>query len=163
MPELIYDSPVGRLVVTETEGAITAITWIKGKAETAPPATPLLARAKAALDGYFSGKIKAFDLPLRPEVTPFQGRVLRVLSEIPYGKTRTYGEIAGWLGSAPRAVGGACGANPIPIFIPCHRVIAADGRLGGFSGGVGSDTKERLLALEGVRLDFAAAPSAPKT
>jgi O-6-methylguanine DNA methyltransferase len=88
--------------------------------------------------------------PGGPEGTAFQQRVWRALSAIPFGETRSYGELARELGSAARAVGGACGANPIPIIIPCHRVLAANRRLGGFSGGDGLSSKQQLLAHEGI-------------
>jgi methylated-DNA-[protein]-cysteine S-methyltransferase len=101
---------------------------------------------------YFAGHRKRFELELAPHGTPFQRRVWQALTEIPYGKVASYGEIAHRIGrpGAARAVGQANGANPIPIVIPCHRVIAADGTIGGFSSGLG--LKRRLLDLEHVRL-----------
>jgi len=149
MAHLSFPSPVGELTVTEQDGAIVSLDW-GSKRGGAPNA--LLDQAKAQLDAYFSKKIKAFDLPLRPQVSGFQARVLRVMQEIPYGKTKSYGDLAAWIGSAPRAVGGACGANPIPIIIPCHRVIAKSGDLGGYSGQGGATTKRRLLVHEGADL-----------
>ena len=104
------------------------------------------------IEAYFAGKLKQFDLPLRAEGTPFRKKVWQALREVPYGQTRSYGEIAREVDSAPRAVGGACGANPIPILIPCHRVIGAGGRMTGYSGGEGIETKLALLRLEGYRL-----------
>jgi methylated-DNA-[protein]-cysteine S-methyltransferase len=97
---------------------------------------------------YFAGKRAAFDLPLAPEGTAFQRSVWRQLQEIPYGETISYGELARRVGNpkASRAVGSANGANPVPIVIPCHRVIAGDGTLGGFGGGL--LTKQTLLTLE---------------
>jgi O-6-methylguanine DNA methyltransferase len=105
---------------------------------------------------YGRGELKRFDLPLDLRGTPFQRRVWSALREIPYGATRTYGEVAARIGSpgAARAVGGATGANPLPVIVPCHRLVAADG-LGGFSGGL--HHKRRLLALEGVLLEPARA------
>jgi methylated-DNA-[protein]-cysteine S-methyltransferase len=138
------DSPVGRLLVAEAEEAIVAIGWIAG-AEDEP--TPLLREACRQLAAYFAGRLGAFDLPLKPAGTPFKRRVWAAMQEIPYGETRRYGELAMEVGSAPRAIGRACGRNPIPIVIPCHRVLARGG-IGGYSGGAGLATKRALLALE---------------
>ncbi|MBM3951363.1 MAG: methylated-DNA--[protein]-cysteine S-methyltransferase [Rhodospirillales bacterium] len=110
----------------------------------------LLERAARQLQEYFDGRRKKFDLRFRPAGTPFQRKVWARLAAIPYGKVETYGAIAKKLGSAPRAVGGACGANPIPILIPCHRVLGANGGLGGYSGAGGVATKRFLLAQEGL-------------
>lgn len=102
----------------------------------------------AALHAYFDGAPDPFaDLPLNPAGTPFQRRVWAAMQAIPRGRTRTYGELARDLRSSARAVGMACGANPIPIIIPCHRVTGS-GCLGGYSGGEGPDTKRYLLGLE---------------
>jgi methylated-DNA-[protein]-cysteine S-methyltransferase len=100
------------------------------------------------LQDYFDGKRLTFDLPLAPHGSAFQKRVWAALCAIPPGETRSYADIARVIGSAPRAIGGANGANPIPIIIPCHRVVAADGSLGGYSGGDGPATKQYLLDLE---------------
>jgi len=110
-----------------------------------------LADAVAQLREYFQGKRREFDLPLEPHGTVFQRSVWRSLSEIPYGVTISYGELAARVGKpkASRAVGQANGKNPLPIVIPCHRVISGDGSLGGFGGG--SQTKITLLAIEGLR------------
>ncbi len=107
-----------------------------------------LAEARRQLDEYFGGDRKQFDLPLRLEGTEFQVSVLEALQEIPYGETASYGEIARRIGrpKAVRAVGAANGRNPIPIVVPCHRVIGSTGDLTGFGGGL--DTKEALLRLE---------------
>ncbi|HUI17549.1 MAG TPA: methylated-DNA--[protein]-cysteine S-methyltransferase [Alphaproteobacteria bacterium] len=153
MPSLSLASPVGTLTLREDQGALVALT-IGGKE--AHDETPLLVRAKEQLLDYFAGKRRHFELPLAPQGTPFQLALWRALSAIPYGERRTYGELAAALGSAARAVGGACGRNPIPVIIPCHRVVGA-GSLGGFSGGEGPATKRKLLALEGSDL-FARSP-----
>ena len=147
MPHLSFSSPVGDLTIVEDDGAITELNWgtVRG-GET----TLLLVRARDQITGYFANKISIFDLPLKPQVSVFQARVLRVMQEIPFGKTKSYGDLAGWVGSSARAVGRACGANPIPIIIPCHRVIAKNGDLGGYSGVGGSATKRRLLVHEGA-------------
>lgn len=139
------DSPVGRLTITETDGAIVQIRWGGGDEG---ERTPLLAEAAHQLDAYFAGRRKRFDLPLRPAGSVFDQRVWAAMQQIPHGQTRRYGELAMEVGSAPRAIGGACGRNPIPIVIPCHRVLASGG-LGGYSGGAGLATKQTLLALEG--------------
>lgn len=108
----------------------------------------LLLRAKYQLQEYFSGARETFDLPMDVHGTPFQEKVWKLLLDIPYGETRSYGELAAAAGSpgAAKAVGGACRSNPIPIFIPCHRVVGAGGRLTGFAGGL--ELKENLLKLE---------------
>jgi methylated-DNA-[protein]-cysteine S-methyltransferase len=100
------------------------------------------------LDAYFAGKLRQFDLPMHPEGTDFRRRLWRAMTDIPYGETRTYGDLARVAGGSPRAVGGACGANPLPILIPCHRVLAAGGRFGGYSGAGGLATKRVLLDIE---------------
>lgn len=109
---------------------------------------PLLLKAQKELEAYVTGSLPSFDIPLAPTGTLFQKNVWNELLKIPYGETRTYGEIARLLGKekACRAVGRACGQNPIWIFIPCHRVIGAGGELGGYAGGTGM--KKILLSLE---------------
>ena len=140
------ESPVGLLTITATDGAITAVDFGRGGGPS--PNGGVLAEAARQLSEYFAGARRAFDLPVAPEGTPFRRRVWAAMQAIPYGQTRSYGDLARDLDSAPRAVGGACGANPIPLIIPCHRVVGAGGTLGGFSGGAGCDTKRQLLALE---------------
>ena len=146
MTRIAFASPVGPLIVTETDGAITALGW--GRA-TPDDETPLLAEARRQLAEYFAGKRTAFDLPLAPEGSAFQRAVCDAMLAIPFGETRTYGEIAAELGASAQAVGNACGGNPIPILIPCHRVLGASG-LGGFSGAGGVETKVALLRHEGA-------------
>jgi len=141
------NSPVGPLTLFEESGALVAIEW--GRAP-GSASSPLLGEARSQLDAYFAGRLRTFDLPLRPAGTPFQRAVWALMGDIPYGATRTYGDIARALGTAPRPVGGACGRNPIPIVIPCHRVTGAGGRLGGYSGGPGIAAKRALLRLEGT-------------
>ncbi len=121
-----------------------ALDWGGGRDQ---EATPLLRRAKAALDDYFDGKPMAPDLPLAPHGTPYRLKVWQALRDIPAGETRSYIDIARLAGGSARSVGGANAANPIPIFIPCHRVVATNG-LGGYSGGEGLETKLWLLGLE---------------
>jgi methylated-DNA-[protein]-cysteine S-methyltransferase len=112
------------------------------------------AEVRRQLGEYFAGERREFDLPLAPQGTPFERAVWAELAKIPFGETRSYGEIARTLGrpGAARAVGRANGANPLPIVVPCHRVIGADGSLTGFGGGL--DVKSRLLELEGAALPF---------
>ena len=149
MPRLSLPSPVGRLTLFEEGGAITALVW-GGKSAGKP--TKLLEDAKRQLAAYFAGRRKGFDLPLVPEGSPTEQRVWALMAKIPYGETRSYGELARELKLSPRAIGRACGRNPLPIFLPCHRVVAADGELGGYSGEGGVETKRRLLQLEGALL-----------
>jgi methylated-DNA-[protein]-cysteine S-methyltransferase len=137
-------SPVGDVTLFEQDGAIVALDW--GWAGDQQE-TPLLLRARDQLDAYFDGTLRRFDLPLAPAGTPYRQRVWRALCEIPYGETRTYLDITALVGGSPRSVGQANGANPIPLIIPCHRVVAST-HLGGYSGGDGLPTKRWLLALE---------------
>jgi methylated-DNA-[protein]-cysteine S-methyltransferase len=144
MPSLSIRSPVGQLTIEEADEAVVAIRWADTPAGNG---SPLLAEAARQIDAYFERRLTAFGLPLAPAGSPFETRVWQAMRTIPYGETRCYGDLAGMIGSAARAVGGACGRNPIPIVIPCHRVLARNG-LGGYSGAGGLDTKRRLLALE---------------
>jgi methylated-DNA-[protein]-cysteine S-methyltransferase len=144
MPLLSLHSPVGDLTIFEEDGAIVAVEWGWGDRQSP---SPLLLKAKAALDHYFDGKPLPADLPLNPRGTPYRQKVWQALRAIPAGQTRTYLDIAAIAGGSPRSVGGANGANPIPIFIPCHRVVSTTG-LGGYSAGDGLETKSALLALE---------------
>ncbi len=147
MPTLSLHSPVGDLTIAEDGGEIVALEWGWGSRQ---EETPLLVRARAALHRYFDGKTLPEDLPLRPAGTAYRQRVWQALRAIPAGQTRSYKEIAAVAGGSPRSVGGANAANPIPILIPCHRVLATAG-IGGYSGGEGLETKRALLALEGLR------------
>ena len=145
MAAISMHSPVGDLTLFAEDGAIVALEWGWGSIQ--EPA-PLLDRAKAALDAYFDGAAGLpADLPLNPQGTPYRQKVWAALRKIPAGETRSYAEIARLAGGSPRSVGGANAANPIPILIPCHRVLATTG-LGGYSGGDGLATKRILLALE---------------
>lgn len=143
---LTVDTPSGAVTITAEDDAIVAVTW--GGRGT--DATALLRAAASQLTEYFAGTRKSFDLPLRPQGTDFYTAVWREMLAIPYGQTKSYGDLAKATGGIARAVGTACGANPIPIFIPCHRVLTADRQLGGFSGGKGPQTKAMLLTLEGA-------------
>lgn len=147
------DSPVGRLALEADRDVLTGVRWVDD-ADTAGAATGtgVLKEAARQLDLYFARRLTRFDLPLAARGTDFQKRVWAAMCEIPYGETATYGGLAMALGSGPRAVGMACGRNPIPIVVPCHRVLASGGREGGFSGGRGLPTKRQLLAIEGTVL-----------
>ena len=147
------DSPVGRLALEADHDVLTRVRWAgDGETADAAPRHAVLAEAVRQLDLYFARRLTRFDLPLAAEGTAFQKRVWAAMVEIPYGETATYGGLAMALGSGPRAVGTACGRNPIPIVVPCHRVLASGGREGGFSGGRGLPTKRQLLAIEGTVL-----------
>lgn len=161
MPHLTIHTPLGELTLFEGpgqdgtpdgSGAIVALDW--GRAhwpEDLPPepVTPLLREAARQLQEYFDGRRLEFDLPLAPEGSAFRRQVWDALRRIPPGETRSYLDIAREIGCrSPRAIGQANGSNPIPILIPCHRVVAANGTLGGYSGGEGAATKRYLLALE---------------
>ena len=140
-------SPLGPLTLSGTEGALTGIAFgVIREGEERP--SPVLEQAARELEKYFAGAMRAFTVPLSPEGTEFQKKVWEALCTIPYGETRSYGEIAAQIGNpkAYRAVGGANNKNPIMIFIPCHRVIGADGSLVGFGGGI--DAKKFMLDLE---------------
>lgn len=154
------DTPVGRLLLARDEAGVRRIHFANG----ADPRSPVAGANRqvgpwdhddaafgdvvSQLTEYFEGRRRQFDLPLAPEGTPFQQRVWGALLDIPYGETISYGELASRIGrrSASRAVGLANGSNPLPIVIPCHRVIGANGKLTGYGGGLA--IKERLLALE---------------
>lgn len=146
---LPLDSPFGFLTLVERDGAIVALEWggrAQGKADA------LLIKAKRQLEQYFAKKRTAFDLPLAPAGSADEQRLWSRMIRIPYGRTATYGGLARELGQGAREVGQACGRNPIPIIIPCHRVIAADGSLTGYSAPGGVETKRRLLQFEGALL-----------
>lgn len=152
------DSPVGRLALEADDDCVTGVRWASPgerspSSRTGPGApSPVLKEASRQLDRYFGRKLRRFDLPLAARGTEHQKRVWAMMSEIPFGETATYGGMAMALGSGPRAVGMACARNPIPIIVPCHRVLGSGGKEGGFSGGRGLPTKHQLLAIEGVVL-----------
>lgn len=159
------ESPIGVLRLAATPVGVVRIEfpvasgagfrgWLaRNLGEAEPVETlPALQQLEAELGKYFDGRLERFDVPLDLRGTEFQKRVWRALLDIPYGETRSYGQVAAEIGKprAFRAVGLANGANPVPLVVPCHRVIAAGGKLGGFGGGL--DTKRKLLALEQSRL-----------
>ena len=149
---LVIDSPIGPLRLLAAGGALTAIEFSPFHNRFTDDQTdeePVLLAAAAQLAQYFAGERTEFDLPLAPRGTDFQQRVWAELRQIGYGETASYGEIARRLGltnAASRAVGTANGRNPIPIIVPCHRVIGADGTLTGYAGGI--ERKRVLLDLE---------------
>ena len=156
MHRKVMHSPIGRLMLEEEDGALVRVAFkreipagIEEQMEELPlQAKEVLEKAERQLDEYFAGERKVFNLPLAPKGTEFQKKVWAALRDIPYGETRSYGQIAAAVGNpkASRAVGMANHRNPISIIVPCHRVIGADGRLVGFGGGLW--IKERLLKLE---------------
>jgi len=139
-------TPVGEIVVVEEDDHIVRVRW---STESRQDKTPLLRNVSEQIAAYFRNDLTAFDLPLRSGGSEFQRDVCDAMLAIPFGETRTYGELAEGLGVFAQAVGQACGHNPIPIIIPCHRVLGANG-LGGFSGGEGIETKMQLLRHEGA-------------
>ena len=169
LPRMFYvtmPSPVGELTLTATDDGITGILfetnrhakprldeWIRVAEDDVRPAALALSAVRSQLEEYFAGARRDFDLPLSPQGTDFQRRVWLALREIPFGRTTSYIEIARRLGdtAAVRAVGAANGRNPLPIVVPCHRVIGADGSLVGFGGGM--DRKRWLLHHEGALAD----------
>ena len=142
-----FCSPIGIVRLTEEGGAITRIELSDAIDASSAP-TPLLHEAEQQIMAYLDGKRQQLDFPIRMMGTPFQQRVWHALQQIPYGTTRTYGEIADAIGNprASRAVGMACNKNPLLLIVPCHRVIGANGKLTGFA--YGTDAKQWLLELE---------------
>lgn len=154
----MYDSPVGPLLLAADDAALVAIEFPSSRHPVARGAdwvegdNAVLARTRVQLGEYFAGSRTTFELPLGPRGTEFQRGVWQALAGIPYGETISYAQLASRVGnpSAMRAVGAANGRNPLPIVLPCHRVIGADGSLTGFGGGL--PTKQFLLELEGALL-----------
>ncbi|HQR04153.1 MAG: methylated-DNA--[protein]-cysteine S-methyltransferase [Proteobacteria bacterium] len=148
--QAIVSAPGFSLGIRCNDDEITAIDFLEPRDEI-PPRSPLAKEAVRQLRSYLKNPQHEFTLPLAPAGTVHQRRVWQQISAIPAGRTRSYGDLATRIKSAPRAVGGACGANPYPVVIPCHRVVAANGGLGGFAnerGGFLLDIKRWLLAHE---------------
>ena len=151
MDLLFYDSPVGRLALMGEGDELIALSLPNQPVPLIMEReTPVLRETKKQLQAYFSGDLREFDVPIRLEGTPFRLKVWQALQQIPYGQVISYGELARRIGqpAACRAVGGANHHNPISIIVPCHRVIAADGTIGGYGGGI--ELKRKLLKLEGI-------------
>jgi methylated-DNA-[protein]-cysteine S-methyltransferase len=151
----IMPSPIGDLLLAGDDDALRRVHFQSGQRPIQPdphwaPAARPFREVVQQLKAYFEGKLHRFDLPLAPEGTAFQLKVWQTLRTIPYGKTWSYGELARRIRNplASRAVGAANGQNPIPVIVPCHRVIGANGSLTGFGGGL--PIKQKLLALEGA-------------
>ena len=150
MDSLCIKSPVGDLTIFEIEGQIVALDWGRGSDTPRKTNSPVLKAARDALAHYFkTGEENFKDLPLDPHGTQHQMNVWKAMQAIDSGQTKSYGQIAKQIKSSALAVGTACGANPIPILIPCHRVVGTSG-IGGYSGQGGVDTKTVLLRLEGT-------------
>jgi methylated-DNA-[protein]-cysteine S-methyltransferase len=160
MSAIQYQTPIGNVTVTIENGVVTALRW--GKFDPIPCRVrvnkgddPLSRQVGEALQHFFSQSEKDASVPLQMSGTPFQQKVWRALQQIPPGEVRTYGELAKQLHSSARAVGGACRRNPVPLLVPCHRVVAAHG-VGGFAGrtqGKEVALKRWLLEHEGVSLE----------
>lgn len=146
--QLTVFSPVGPLTLVEEDGALIRIVFGECFEEATVSSTPLLQQTARELDEFFRGERKSFTIPLSPKGTPFQKRCWEALCRIPYGETRTYAQQAAMIGSpkACRAVGMSNHRNPLPILIPCHRVLGKNGNLTGYAGGL--DIKEKLLNIE---------------
>lgn len=138
-------SPFGPLTLSEAEGALISVDWRGGESGE----STLLLEAEAQFAAYFAGALLQFDLPWRVGKSEAQSRACAAMAAIPFGETRTYGEMAKVLGVSAQAMGQLCGGNPLPILVPCHRVLGTNG-LGGFSAPGGVETKVQLLRLEGA-------------
>jgi methylated-DNA-[protein]-cysteine S-methyltransferase len=150
LPQLSLHTPIGPITVSAEAGAIVAVDWGWGRDQ---DPSPLLLRARDWLQAYFDGEIGPMALPLAPPGTPYRQRVWSAIGAIAPGETWSYQAVARLAGGSARSVGGAMATNPIPILIPCHRVVGAGprgrGAIGGYSGGEGVETKRFLLDLEG--------------
>lgn len=146
------NSPIGRITLCQDDNGICAL--IFGARSGCMDETALLLQAEHELEEYFAGRRRAFSVPLSMHGTPFQMRVWQALQEIPWGETVSYGEIARRIGNprACRAVGMANHVNPLPVLIPCHRVVGANGKLTGYGGGL--DIKTKLLEIEGLHVEI---------
>lgn len=168
MTSTVIDSPVGPLFLRADDGALTHIVFSPDAApDPHPRDDPVLRATIEQLEAYFAGSRTAFDLPLAPAGSDFQLRVWKALLDIPYGRTESYGELARRIGlptGAARAVGAANGQNPLPIVVPCHRVIGSGGSLTGYGGGL--DNKRLLLELEArvcIERELGATPEESRT
>ncbi|WP_294140800.1 methylated-DNA--[protein]-cysteine S-methyltransferase [uncultured Sanguibacteroides sp.] len=151
-----YNGLIGKYCLVEKDERLVRL-WLGNRISLVPEEieikeTPLIREAKSQLDAYFAKRLQIFDLPLAPEGSVFQMKIWELLMSIPYGNTITYGELAKRAGdkNACRAVGMANSRNPLPVFIPCHRVVGAGGKLTGYTGGL--EVKMKLLQVEGIEL-----------
>lgn len=149
MPTLSLHTPIGDITLCEDEGRLVAVEWGWGSDQ---DETPLLTQARDELNAYFDGTLEQFTVPLAPYGPPRRLQIWQAMQAIPYGQTKTYGQLAAEIGSSARAVGQACANNPIAIFIPCHRVLSAASGSDNYSFGEGVETKAMLLSLEGAAL-----------
>lgn len=142
-------TPVGALTLSSNGRAITRVAWSRSDEEAENiQSDPILEAAASEIERYFAGSLTRFQTPVHLEGSPLQLGVWEAMRAIPFGQVLTYGDVARAVGSKPQAVGTACGQNPIPVIVPCHRVVGAGGKLTGFSGGNGIETKAFLLDLE---------------
>lgn len=141
----MLNSPVGALSIEEHDGAVVKLDWHD---DGTLPTSELAKNVALELEAYFAGELTEFTIPVRAK-PGFSTRFSQALMDIPLGETKTYGDLAKILGVSAQAIGQACGANPVPIIVPCHRVLAANS-LGGFSGAGGIEAKVALLKLEGA-------------
>ncbi|NLX82227.1 MAG: methylated-DNA--[protein]-cysteine S-methyltransferase [Clostridiales bacterium] len=148
MKKRCFKSPLGYLLAVEEDGALTALDFVQAEDQDARDLSPVLLLTEKQLGEYFAGLREKFEVPLQLKGSDFQKKVWASLLDIPYGQTRTYGQIAAQIGQpkASRAVGQANNRNPIAIIVPCHRVVGADGALTGYGGGLAR--KEALLMIE---------------
>ena len=144
----IIASPIGAISISASADALQSIDMVGQMAPSGPTDHPLLQEAERQLHAYFSHDIKEFDLPLEPASTQRGNELRAAIVAIPYGEAASYGEVARRADSGPRAIGRVCSHNPLPLVVPCHRVIAAGGKIGYYSGGEGIPTKRYLLMHE---------------
>ena len=151
MKQKVCSTPIGWIKITEDQGFLVKLDLLDYKEDTGPYSF-LLEETEKQLESYFKGELQKFDLPVKLSGTDFQERVWKALQNIPYGQTRSYKQLAEAIDNkkASRAVGGANNKNPLPIIVPCHRVVGSSGDLVGY--GLGLDIKKQLLALEGIEL-----------
>ena len=153
LTSLAIDTPIGPLTIFASDTAVTRLDFAAGNSISASPQSMAVAdQAASELGQYFAGQRTSFDVAVALLGTDFQKSVWREIERVRFGETKTYAELAGAIGNpkAARAVGGAVGANPVPIIVPCHRIMGAAGKLTGYSGGAGIPTKIQLLKLEGL-------------
>lgn len=154
--KLSFETPLGQMTLTADSDSLVGLSWGQVRAasdddhpETSVAGTNLLQEVRCQIEAYFSGALSQFDVPLSVRGSDFQRQVCDAMLEIPLGETRTYGDLAQRCGAPAQAIGAACGGNPIPLIIPCHRVLGANG-LGGYSGQGGIETKVWFLRFEGA-------------